>query len=130
MSVTFSSPAVTPPCSTLRRASPREEHSPVFTRSVRMSTAPSVKSASVSSVTGMFSASPPPPKSALASASAFFAASSPWTIFVSSKAKISLARLRSLPVHLSISSICSSGRKVSIRMHFMTSASPTLRQYW
>ena len=34
------------------------------------------------------------------------------------------------PSRCSISSICSSGRKVSIRMHFITSASPTLRQYW
>ena len=32
--------------------------------------------------------------------------------------------------HFSISSICSSGRKVSMRMHFITSASSTLRQYW
>ena len=30
----------------------------------------------------------------------------------------------------SISSTCSSGRKVSMRMHFITSASPTFRQYW
>ena len=30
----------------------------------------------------------------------------------------------------SISSICSRGRKVSIRIHFKTSASPTFRQYW
>ena len=34
-----------------------------------------------------------------------------------------------LPSQEAISSICSSGRKVSLRRHFNTSASPTLRQY-
>ena len=34
------------------------------------------------------------------------------------------------PSQLSIASISSSGRKVSIRMHLSTSASSTLRQYW
>ena len=35
-----------------------------------------------------------------------------------------------LPSQESISSICSSGRKVSIRIHFKTSASSTFLQYW
>ena len=32
--------------------------------------------------------------------------------------------------HLSISSICSRGRKVSILIHFRTSSSETFLQYW
>ena len=50
MSSTFSSFAVTPPCWTLRRASLFELHRPVFTSSVRISTAPSVRSSALISV--------------------------------------------------------------------------------
>ena len=120
---------ITPPCWTRRRPSPLDDTSLQASMRSRIAMLPSVSWSSVSSVVGMLESSLPPAKSALAAASAFCASSSPWTSFVSSKARISLARLSWLPSHLSISSICSSGRKVSMRMHLRTSSSPTLRQY-
>lgn len=52
------------------------------------------------------------------------------TIWVSSNARISFARFSWLPSQLSIFSISSSGRNVSILMHFKTSLSSTFLQYW
>ena len=70
-----------------------------------MSTLPSMKSSAVSSAVGMFSLLPAPLKRARALSCAFFASSSPWTMLVSSKARISFARLSSLPSHFALSSI-------------------------
>ena len=78
---------------------------------------------------GTFSVLPPPTNRDLAALSALAASSSPCTSAVSSFARISFAWFNWLPSHLSISSICSMGRKVSIRRHFSTSASLTFLQY-
>ena len=82
------------------------------------------------SVVGMFSEFAPLPNSARAASCAFRASSAPCTIWVSSNARISFARFSWLPSQLSIFSISSSGRNVSILMHFKTSLSSTFLQYW
>ena len=81
-------------------------------------------------VVGMVDSSPSPENRARAADWAFSASSRPWTRLVSSKARISFFSLIRLSGQASISRMVSSGRKVSIRMHFITSASSTFRQYW
>ena len=67
---------------------------------------------------------------AFAASCAFAASSSPCTSFVNSNARISFALFNWLPSQSLIASISSNGRNVSIRIHFITSASATFLQYW
>ena len=80
-------------------------------------------------VAGMCFASPLPENNALDASRALLASSSLCTNFVSSKARISLASLILASFQPAMALISSRGKKVSIRKHFITSASSTLRQY-
>ena len=82
-------------------------------------------------VVGMLALSPPPPNRARAASWAFCGL----LLAVDQLGQLVGQDLlgacsAGCPATVSISSICSRGRKVSIRMHLSTSASPTFRQYW